>query len=78
MKKITIFAGCACNCQRLEDVVNRVLKDTGLQAEIEKVMDAQKLAMAGIFSPPALAVDGAVKVTGRVPKPEEVENWLKD
>lgn len=76
MKKITIFAGCACNCEKMEGAVKRALKELEVECEVEKIMDAQKIAMAGIFSVPALAVDGAVKVMGRVPKPEEVKDWL--
>ena len=78
MKKITIFAGCACNCEKVESAVKRALTELGVECEVEKVMDAQKTAMAGIYSVPALAVDGKVKVMGRVPKPEEVRNWLSE
>jgi len=78
MKKITIFAGCACNCEKVEGAVKRALDELGVECEVEKIMDAQKTAMAGVYSVPALAVDGKVKVMGRVPKPEEVRNWLSE
>jgi predicted thioredoxin/glutaredoxin len=45
--------------------------------EIEKVTDFQKMAMAGVFSTPAVVIDGQIRCSGRVPSKQEILAWLK-
>ena len=74
--KITIYGpGCA-KCKQAEEVVRRVVAESGAAVEVEKVGDIREMVKAGVMSTPAVAVDGAVKLAGRVPKPEEVQSWL--
>jgi small redox-active disulfide protein 2 len=74
--KVTIYGpGCA-KCKQAEAVVRSVVADSGAAVEVEKVSDIREMVKAGVMSTPAVAVDGAVKVAGRVPKPEEVKAWL--
>ena len=47
-------------------------------AEIAKVGEMREIARAGVLTTPAVAVDGAVKLAGRVPTAEEVQAWLSD
>jgi small redox-active disulfide protein 2 len=76
MKKITVYGpGCA-KCHQAEEVVRRVVAESGAEAEVVKVTDIRQMAAAGILSTPAVAVDGKVVVSGRLPKPEEVRSWL--
>ena len=35
------------------------------------------MAMAGVFSTPAVVIDGAIKVVGKAPSKQEVLGWLK-
>ena len=67
--------GCA-KCKQTEALVRRVITETGSTAEVVKVSDLKEMITAGIMSTPAVAVDGAIKVTGRVPKAEEVKQWI--
>jgi predicted thioredoxin/glutaredoxin len=53
-----------------------VVAASGAEVEVEKVSDLREMIKAGIMSTPAVAVDGTVKLAGRVPKPEEVQAWL--
>jgi len=76
MKKITVYGpGCA-RCNQTEELVRKVVAETNAQAEVVKVTDLREMAMAGILSTPAVAVDGVIKVTGRVPSVAEVKGWL--
>lgn len=76
MKKITVYGpGCA-KCKEAEELVRRVAAETKADVEVEKVSDIQALVKAGILSTPAVAVDGVVKVSGRLPKENEVRGWL--
>ena len=74
--KITVYGpGCA-KCKQTEELVRRVVAEVGVEAEIVKVSDIKEMIMAGIMSTPAVAVDGVVKVSGRVPKADEVQQWI--
>jgi small redox-active disulfide protein 2 len=52
--------------------VRQVVKETGIEATVEHVTDRQAIVAAGVLSTPAVAVDGVVKLSGRIPKAEEV------
>jgi small redox-active disulfide protein 2 len=49
----------------------------GIEAEVVKVKDIKTISNYGVFITPALVVDGVVKVTGKVPKVEEIKQWIK-
>jgi len=42
-----------------------------------KVKDVKMIANYGVLVTPALVVDGVVKVAGKVPKIEEIKEWIK-
>jgi small redox-active disulfide protein 2 len=68
--------GCA-KCHQTEDVVREAVADAGIAADIEKVTDMMKIAGYGVLSTPAVVVNGEVKSLGKVPKKQEVLEWLK-
>jgi hypothetical protein len=35
------------------------------------------MAAAGVLATPAVSIDGVIKMSGRVPKPDEVKAWLR-
>ena len=67
--------GCA-NCQRLERIVRDVVAEDGLDVRVLKVTDYAQIASYGVMATPGLVVNGAVKVSGRVPTPAEVRSLL--
>ena len=67
--------GCA-SCEKAQKVVEAAIAAKGVKADIIKVKDFQEIAKLGIFSTPAVVIDGKVKCTGRVPKQSEVEEWI--
>jgi small redox-active disulfide protein 2 len=74
--KITVYGpGCA-KCKQTEDLVRRVVAELGADVEVEKVSDIQAMVMAGVMSTPAVAVDGQMKMAGRVPTPDDVRAWI--
>ncbi len=68
--------GCP-KCQQTEKIVRETVADSGIQADIEKVTDIREIAGYGVFGTPAVVVDGQVKSMGKIPKKEEVLNWIK-
>jgi small redox-active disulfide protein 2 len=74
--KIEIFGpGCA-RCKQTERNVREALSASGIEAEIIKVEDVRQYAARGVVFTPAVAIDGELKCTGRIPKSEEVQEWL--
>lgn len=67
--------GCA-KCAQAEQTVKEAVAEAGIEAEIIKVSDFQEIAKFGVFSTPAVAVDGEVKVMGKAPTKKEVLSWL--
>lgn len=67
--------GCA-NCEKTRQIVAAAVAAKGVGAAIEKVKDFQEMAMMGVFSTPAVVINGEVKCVGRIPTQEEVAQWL--
>jgi small redox-active disulfide protein 2 len=74
--KITVYGPGCRKCHEAEDLVRKVVAESGADAQVEKVSDLQAMMRMGIISTPAVAVDGVLKVAGRVPKADEVKGWL--
>jgi small redox-active disulfide protein 2 len=49
----------------------------GIEAEVVKIKDIKTISNYGVLITPALVVDGVVKVAGKVPKVEEIKEWIK-
>ncbi len=67
--------GCA-KCKKTEKLVQEVIKETGVDATVEKVSDMMQIASYGVFGTPSVIVDGDVKCTGKVPKKNDIKKWL--
>ena len=77
MKKIQILGpGCA-RCNSLAENVAQAITALGLECEIEKVTDLNRIVSFGVMLTPALAIDGEVKLAGKVPSAKELEELLK-
>ncbi|MFW5489592.1 MAG: thioredoxin family protein [Desulfovibrio sp.] len=76
MKIQVMGPGCA-KCAEAEKNVKAAVAEAGIDAEVVKVTDFQEIASFGVFSTPAVAIDGDVKVVGKAPSVKEVVGWLK-
>ena len=70
--------GCK-NCDDLYDNVLKAIVQTGLKEKIqvEKRQDIDYFIKMGVFSTPALIIDGTVVSTSRVLNPDEIIKILK-
>jgi small redox-active disulfide protein 2 len=76
MKRLQVFGpGCA-KCKKLAEATEEAAKAMGIEYSLEKVSDLVQMMNQGIMSTPALAVDGEVKVVGRVPSTDEIKKML--
>ncbi len=70
--KIQILGPGCPNCRALEVSVIAAIWKAGLDAQIEKITDCDRIAEMGVALTPALAVDGIVKQSGRILPPIEI------
>ncbi len=76
MKIEVLGTGCM-KCKRLFKNVEIAVKELGINAEIVKVDDISEIINRGVMLTPALAVDGEMKVSGRVADVKELKEILK-
>ncbi len=77
MKKIEILGMGWAKCNQLAERAKEAVKELGIEAEVIKVQDIKTITNYGVLMTPALVVDGVVKVAGKLPKLEEIKEWIK-
>ena len=76
MKLVQVLGpGCA-KCEKLKHNAEEAVKQSGIEATVEKITDINVITGFGVMMTPALAIDGEVKVVGKVPSPEEIAKLL--
>ncbi|MBI1361541.1 MAG: thioredoxin family protein [Alphaproteobacteria bacterium] len=76
MKKLQILGtGCA-KCNALTMATEKAAQTLGLQYELEKVTDLNRIMSFGVMMTPALVVDGKLKVSGKVPSVDDLKKLL--
>lgn len=76
MKNVHVMGPGCPKCTETFTIVEAAIAESGVEAHLEKVTDFSEIAKFGVFTTPAVAVDGTVKVMGKVPKKGEVIAWL--
>ena len=72
MKLEILGSGCA-NCQKLMALTEAAVRDLGIaDAELVKVEDFPTIMAYGVMSTPALAINGKLVMSGKVPSQAEV------
>lgn len=76
MHKIEILGmGCA-KCDKLEELAKKASDELGIEYELQKVKDIDKIMEYGVMITPALVIDGQVKVAGKVPSLDDVKKMI--
>jgi small redox-active disulfide protein 2 len=75
MKLQILGTGCP-KCKKLAENAEAAAKDLDVQCDIEKVTDINEIMKFGVMITPALAVDGEVKVVGKVVSVDEIKQML--
>jgi small redox-active disulfide protein 2 len=77
MKTKLQILGTGCpKCKLLIEHTERAAQELGLDYELEKVTDIEKIFAFGVVATPALAVDGEIKVFGHVPSAAKLKELL--
>ena len=67
--------GCA-RCHETHRVVRHVVDEAQLDCEVQKSESMDRMIELGVLRTPAVALDGKVVVSGRIPKSDEVRQLL--
>ena len=76
MKKVQVLGTGCPKCKKLFEATQQAVKEAAIDAEVTKVEDINEILKFNVMMMPALAVDGVVKVTGRIPKLEEIKKII--
>jgi small redox-active disulfide protein 2 len=77
MKIQVLGTGCP-KCKKTYEHAEQAIKDLGVCADLEKVEDLKAIMSFGIMVTPALAIDGEVKVAGKIPSVDEVKKLISE
>jgi len=77
IQKLQILGTGCPKCKKLAENAEAAAKALGIEYEIEKVTDINEIMKFGVMTTPALAIDGEVKVVGRVAGTEDIKGMLK-
>ena len=76
MRKIQILGPGCPKCRALAELADNAARSLGIDYEMEKVTDINKIMSFGVMVTPGLVVDGEVVAMGKLPTLEEVKRCL--
>lgn len=76
--KIEILGPGCPKCDKTESKVHEALAALGVDAEVLKITDQDEIVERGVMMTPAVAVDGEVKISGKVPRRAQLESVLQE
>ena len=76
MIKIQILGTGCPKCKKLAENAEAAAKEAGIEYEIQKVTDINEIMKFGVMMTPAMAIDGKVKIVGKVLSPDEIKKML--
>jgi small redox-active disulfide protein 2 len=75
--EIKILGGGCPKCKRLEELAREAAGDLGIEATFTKVKEMDDIMAYDVMSTPALVIDEKVKSSGRMPRKEEIAEWIQ-
>ena len=76
MKKIQILGTGCPKCNKLAENAEAAARELAIEYQLEKVTDINEMMTFGVMVTPALAIDGQVKVTGKVADVGDIKKML--
>ena len=76
MKIQILGTGCA-KCATLQALTTQAAQEIGLVCEIRKISNLKTIMLFGVMTTPALVVNNAVKIAGKVPSLEDLTDILR-
>lgn len=76
MKIQILGPGCA-KCKQLAETAAQAADELGIEYELEKISDLDKIMSFGVMMTPGLVINGEVKSVGKVPALADIKSMLK-
>jgi small redox-active disulfide protein 2 len=76
MKKIKVLGPGCPKCKATYNNVLEALKQTNIEADVEKVEDIEEMMKFNILTTPVLMIDSQIKVKGRIAQVNEIVELL--
>jgi small redox-active disulfide protein 2 len=77
MKIEILGTGCA-KCKKTTSNVKKAVEELGLDIEVEKVEDINRILDYGVMMTPGVVIDGEVKVAGKIPDVKQIKKWITE
>jgi small redox-active disulfide protein 2 len=76
--RIRLYGASCSRCEEIDAMLKKIFSRRGLRADYQYITDIKEIARSGIFSNPALTVNGKVILSGRSPSEKELEKIIAD
>lgn len=77
MKIQVLGLGCF-SCQKLEGNAKKAVEELRLKdTQVEHIYDIEKIIEMGVMMTPAMAINGKIVVSGKIPSIEEIKEIIK-
>lgn len=76
MKKLQILGTGCPKCNDLAAKTEEAAKELGIEYELVKISDINDIMSFGVMMTPALAVDGEIKISGKVPDVDAIKELI--
>ena len=78
MKTLKILGSGCPKCRKLAERTEDAARKIGLEFQLEKVTDVDKILAYGVMMTPALVINENLKFSGRLPMVDELVDILKE
>ncbi len=78
MKQIKVLGTGCPKCKTTYQNVKEALKQSGVEANVEKIEDIEEMMKYNVLTTPVLMIDDVVKVKGRVATISEIKGMLRE
>jgi len=76
MKQIKVLGPGCPKCKTTYNNVLEAIKQTGIEANVEKIEDIMEMMKYDVLTTPVLMIDGITKVKGRIADVNEIKQLL--
>ncbi len=76
MKTFKVLGSGCANCVNTAKLIEKVAEAQGIEIQVEKVTDLEKIMGYGVMSTPGVVMDEKVVHAGGIPKEQDIVSWL--
>lgn len=69
--------GCT-KCLKLEELARKAVTELGVEANVEKVTEIDKIMEYGVMMTPGLVINDHVKLSGKIPPIDQIKSWIEE